>query len=112
MFGIGIPELIVIIILLLSLFIQLYLPIFLKKRYPLKMWLGILLSIILFPFGHLYIDRAAIYIIALIIVAALSQALTGELGFSVIVSPIIMYFRISKEIKKSRPNIPINDNNT
>jgi hypothetical protein len=110
MFGLGIPELIVIIIALVILFVQFYLPIYLRRIYPLKIWLGILLSILLIPFGHLYVDGSAIYIITLIVVAVVSKAFTGGFILAVIASPIIMYYRISKEINKSQfhgaPKLP------
>jgi hypothetical protein len=78
MFNVSFPEVIIIIILVLILGLPwILITNFLKKKYPGRMWLGILLTIIFVPFGQLYLDGGIYWMIALIILLVLSKTLNG-----------------------------------
>lgn len=97
---IGFYELLILLLGLFVVFIPFFITIFLRKRYPGKIWLGILLSIILNPIGQLYIEKAIIYIIILFVFFSLSNALISNVGlswfFTDILSAMIMYYRLIK----------------
>jgi hypothetical protein len=100
MFGLGMQELIVLLIILLVIIVPIWITIRLKKKTPNKQWIGILLSIIFCPWGHLYIEGSAGYIIALFILAGISKALTGAFILPFIASPLIMWYRFTKLSKQ------------
>lgn len=100
MFGLGIPELIVVFILLLLVVLSFWLPRYLKKKQPGKIWIGLLLSFILPPFGQLYVDGSAIWIIALFFGHVIFKSVSGNLAIAwlltSVLSSMIMYYRLLK----------------
>jgi hypothetical protein len=100
MFGIGVPELIVIFILLFLLILPIWLSLFLRKQFPGKIWLGLLLSFIFTPLGQLYLEGAILWIILLFICHVIIKVLLGNLMLAwlltMILSSMIMYYRLLK----------------
>ena len=99
MYGIGLWEILILLIILVIIVGPILLSLFLRKKYPRKMWVGIVLSFFFAPFGQLYLEGGAVYIIALIVIIAVAlQYGTGYFFLSNIVSAIIMYYRMRKVI--------------
>ena len=105
MFGLGMPELIVLLLILLVVIGPIWVSIRLRKRAPNTRWIGIVLSIIFCPWGHLYVEGAAVYIITLVVLAGISKALTGTVILPFIVSPLMMWYRFNKLSKVSTSNV-------
>jgi hypothetical protein len=101
MFGIGTQELIILLIILLVIIVPIWVSIRLRKKVPNKQWLAITLSIIFCPWGHLYLEGAAGYIIALFLLAGISKALTGAFLLPFVASPLMMWYRFNK-LSKAR----------
>ena len=101
MFGIGAPELIVILVLLLFLILPIWLSLFLRKKYPGKIWLGLLLCFLLTPLGQLYVEGAIIWIIALFVCHVIFKAVVGNIAIAwlltSILSSMIMYYRLLRK---------------
>ena len=100
MFGIGAPELIVIIIILLLLVLPIWLSFFLRKKYPGKVWLGLLLAFLFTPSGQFYVEGAILWIIALFVCHVIFKAVVGNIALAwlltSILSSMIMYYRLLK----------------
>jgi len=100
MFGIGAPELIVILVLLLFLILPIWLSLFLRKKYPDKIWLGLLLSFLFTPLGQLYVEGAIIWIIVLFVCHVIFNSVVGNIALAwtltSILSSMIMYYRLLK----------------
>lgn len=99
MFSVGPTELLVIfLILLIAVILPIWLCLFLRKKYPQKTWLGLLLSFI-FPFiGQIYVKKPMIFIFILMGCALLLWKILGDTAISWtlvnILSMGVMYFRL------------------
>lgn len=100
MFGLGIPELIVILLLILLLVLNIWLPDYLRKKYPNKIWIGLILCFLFLPLGQLYVDGAAIWIIALFVSMGIFRSIFGDSTLAwlstSILSAMIIYYRLLK----------------
>jgi len=96
MFGIGLPELIVLILILLSIILPIWITRNIQKKFPNKKWLGITLSIIFCPWGHLYLKGASWYIISLLLSAGISKGIFNNFLLPYLFSPILMWYRFNK----------------
>ena len=97
MFNLGIFEWIIIAILVVILSAEIWLPLLLRKKYPQKMWVAILLAIIFIPFGQLYLEGGTLWIIGLGFLTYLSRTIqNGSFLYflALLASPTIMYFRM------------------
>ena len=62
-----------------------------KKKYPNKLWLGLLLCF-LSPFGHLYLDRAWPWLIGLVISFGVIKGIIGDGGIAYLVMDALSLF--------------------
>lgn len=106
MFGIGIPEIIVLAIIAVLTATAIGVPIYLRSHFSIKKWLGITLSIILVPWGQLYLKGASIFIVLLLIFAMLSNILIGNFLLAILVSPFLMWYRFNKLLKLKNQKLP------
>ena len=102
LYAMGIPEAIIILIILSLIALSFWLPIHLRKKYPNKLIIGLSLAIVFIPFGQLYIKQAAIYYVVLLSFAQVaffvfSIPMLAVLIISIISSCLIMYYRLNKE---------------
>jgi len=69
---------------------------FLKGKYPRKVWIGVLLAFIFFPFGQCYLEEATWYIVGLWLTFSLFKLLFPEIAWlsASIISGMIMYYRL------------------
>jgi hypothetical protein len=84
------------IVIIIFLPIQIGFSIYARKKAPRSRILGIFLSVIFCPWGHLYLEGAAIYIATLFIVAGISIGVFHSYLLAVVVSPFLMWHRLSK----------------
>jgi len=77
MFGIGGPELLVVFI-IFFLFFPIWLSSFLRKRWPGKMWIGLIMSFVFAPLGQLYVEGAALWIIILFVCHYIFKTIIGD----------------------------------
>jgi hypothetical protein len=97
----GIPEIVVIVFVLFFVILQFWLPLFLRKRYPERIWIGLIVAFFIGPFAQLYVGGARAIIISITIVfigalsfdALLDNRLASYLAMN-IWSSIIMYYRL------------------
>ena len=110
MFGIGLPELIVLLLIPLFIVIPICLTRYFQKRFPDKRWVGITLSIIFCPWGHLYLKGASWYIITLVILAGISKTVLDGYFLPFLLSPFLMWYRFNKLTKSTE--VPTQHNST
>jgi hypothetical protein len=101
--GIGIPELIV--LLLVALFIAFAaLPFILRKRYPDKLWLGIVLCLLNPGMGQFYLTGGLRYFIGLFLLFMLLKQVVGS-GYGWMISELasvgIIYWRFLRKTEKA-----------
>ncbi len=96
----GISELFL-IVLIVGL---LYVPFYLRKKFPMRIWLSVILGFI-YPWGQFYIKKNSIvYVIGLVILAFFLNLFLSELIAVIIldlIGAIIGYYRVNKEIQIS-----------
>lgn len=96
--GIGTPELIVLVLVALSIAVA-ALPFILRKRYPDRLWLGIVLCILNSGMGQFYLFGGLRYFIGLFVLFIICRQFLGN-GYgwmiSVLASVGIMYWRFVK----------------
>ncbi len=95
---IGVTEIIVILMLVL-LIVFLALPNILRKYYPNRLWVGILLCLLLGT-GQLYLPRGVKYLIGLAVLYVILKSLTGNATYALIIANLfsvgIIYWRFLK----------------
>jgi hypothetical protein len=100
MFGFGAQEIIVILMLLVIIFGPLWLTVFLRKKYPQREWLGIILAFVFAPVGQFYLDGAIWYTIGLFVIYLIIKSITEISAVSWLAtcffSSLLMYYRFSK----------------
>ena len=72
-----------------------------KKRWPGRIWLGLLLVILLPAFGQLYVDKAAWWILLLGFIYALVGALLKDKDYAFLItqafSVLVIYYRMLRQ---------------
>lgn len=100
MSGLGAPEIIVICGVLVAFLLPIWLILFLKRRFPGRMWLGILLAVCLAPMGQLYLDGALKWFFLLFGVYVVTKVATGSMAMmwitTSVLSGAVMYYRLLK----------------
>ena len=117
MSGIGMPEIIVIFVLIIVIAFT-FIPLILRKYYPNKLWLGIILSLFLGT-GQFYLPGGLKYFLGLAFLYVILKTITQNqaLAFSItdLLSAGVMYWRFLKiearpwekpREEKSRGNSP------
>lgn len=108
MFGIGVPELILVLLIVLLVFvIPIRMSLYLSRRFPNKRWLAILLSLLFYAWGQLYLPRASLYIVALIAIGVVEFLVTGNFIYSRLLSPLVMWYRLYNAEKANTLTAPI-----
>lgn len=102
MYGIGMQELMILVI--VALFIAFAaLPFILRKRYPDKLWLGIVLCLLNPGMGQFYLLGGLKYFIGLAVLFMILKQVVGS-GYAWVVSDLasvgIMYWRFLKKSEK------------
>ncbi len=92
----GMPELIVLSVVAIFFVLPIWLSVYLRKKAPNIIGLGIFLSLIFCPMGHLYLENATGYIIALFVIAGISKAALGSFFIAFVASPLLMWYRFYK----------------
>ncbi len=68
-----------------------------RVYFPNRFWLGMVLSILLFPIGHFYIKKGFYYVVIIWInISLLSMIIDNEIAWVIVVSAIsafLMFFR-------------------
>lgn len=79
-------------------FLAILLPLSLRRRYPRKVWIGILLAIIFGPLGQLYLEGAIWYFLGLAVLFPLFKVLIPEIAWLSVslLSGTVMYYRLLK----------------
>ena len=97
MLNVDINSFFVFLILVLIIGIPIWITFFLRKVIPGKLWLGLLLSVLFFPFGHFYLKGGVVYIILLFAVEILlSLLVSNEIVLGLVgagLSVVLMYTR-------------------
>ena len=103
MFGIGLQELFV-LFMLLFLLSPIILTVLLRKYFPNRLWIGVLLCLYS-PAGLFYIKGGLKYFISLAIVYVILRALIGSdiylLIFTNTVSALLMYIRFLQRTRQT-----------
>jgi hypothetical protein len=98
MAGFGIPEMIVIFVIIIMIAFV-FIPLILRKYYPNKLWLAILLSLF-FGTGHLYLPGGLKYFLGLgllyVILKTITQSQAVALFATDVLSAGVMYWRFLK----------------
>jgi len=98
--GIGIPELLVMAIAIGSIAIPLWLTYFLRKKYPRRIWIGMLLAFFFPALGQLYLEGALWWILGLGVTFTVFKKVTDNMQLtwllSMILSAVVIYFRLLK----------------
>ncbi len=93
-------ELIIIAVMISIIALPMGLTIFLKKRYPRKVWIGVLLAFFCDPVGQWYLENSIWYILGLFVFfVAVKYFTTNNLlawVLNMFLSALIMYYRLSK----------------
>ena len=98
-YGIGFPEFFIIIVMLaIIVAIPLTVTLLLRKYYPQKLWVALLLGFILCPFGQFYFKNAWLYFIPLLVLDIIITVKLVNYGLLVLslISTGIMYLRFIK----------------
>lgn len=98
--GVGIPELLVITILIGSVAFPLWLSYFLRKKYPRRIWIGMLLAFFFPALGQWYLEGALWWILGLGLTFSVLKKVSGNTQLawllSMILSALVMYYRLLK----------------
>jgi cyanate permease len=101
----GIPEIIVVVLVICVLFVFFRLPFILRDKYPNKFWIGTLLCFLLGPLGQNYIPKSGWWVLALIFVFGAIKALTKDnniAGYLTwILSVFLFVFRFRNMLKQN-----------
>ena len=99
MYGMGLQELIVVLILIIFIIFPLYLPFLLKKRFPNRLWIGLTLCFISGS-AQFYLTGGLKYFIALAILYVFLKMLIGNDLYALLIdgffSAGVMYWRFLK----------------
>jgi hypothetical protein len=98
--GVGIPELLVIALVIGSVAFPVWLSYFLRKKYPRRIWIGMLLAFLFPPLGQLYLEGALWWILGLSLMFSVFKIASGNTQFAglslMILSAMVMYYRLLK----------------
>jgi H+/Cl- antiporter ClcA len=98
--GVGIPELLVIAILIGLIAFPIWLSCFLRKKYPRRIWIGMLLAFFLPALGQWYLEGALWWILGLGLTWSVFKIASGNAPLAwistMILSALVMYYRLLK----------------
>jgi len=92
--GIGFPEIIIIVIILLLLFV----PSILRKYYPNRLWVGLILCTVLGAIGQMYLPKSIRYVLILGLIFLLARQIGYPYAtlFAHLLSVPLIFWRFKK----------------